>query len=70
LLFDEASDGLHDVLRAARRLRSEGVSVSLEFRRKNSSRQLLELREHDYAGYALLGGADGPEIHWFTGAER
>jgi histidyl-tRNA synthetase len=70
LLFDEVSDDLPEVLRAARRLRSEGVSVSLEFRRKNSSRQLLELRDHDYAGYALLGGADGPEIHWFPGAER
>jgi histidyl-tRNA synthetase len=70
LLFDEVSDALPEVLRAARRLRSEGKSVSLELRRKNSSRQLQELREHGYAGYALFGGADGPEIQWFPGVER
>ena len=69
LLFDEVGDDLAEVLGAARRLRSAGVSVSLEVRRKNSSRQLQELREHGHAGYALFGGADGPEIHWFPGVE-
>jgi histidyl-tRNA synthetase len=70
LLFDEVSDALPEVLRVARRLRSEGKSVSLELRRKNSSRQLQELRDHGYAGYALFGDADGPDIHWFPGVER
>ena len=70
LLFDEVGDALPEVLEAARRLRSAGKSVSLEFRRKNSNRQLQELREHGYAGYALFGGADGSEIHWFPGVER
>jgi hypothetical protein len=70
LLFDEGGDALPDVLGAARRLRGEGVSVSLELRRKNSSRQLADLRDHGYAGYAAFGGAAGPDIHWFPGVER
>jgi histidyl-tRNA synthetase len=70
LLFDEVSDDLPEVLGAARRLRSAGASVSLELRRKNSNRQLQELREHGYTGYALFAGADGPDIHWFPGVER
>jgi histidyl-tRNA synthetase len=70
LLFNEVNDDLPEVLRAARRLRAEGVSVSLELRRKNSSRQVLELSSHGYAGYALFSGADAPEVHWFPGAER
>ena len=58
------------MLAAARRLRSAGVSVSLEHRRKNSSRQLHELRDQGYAGYVVFAGADGPDIQWFPGVER
>jgi histidyl-tRNA synthetase len=70
LLYDEVGDPLPEVLGAARRLRSAGMSVSLELRRKNSSRQLADLRDHGYAGYAAFGGAAGPDIHRFPGVER
>jgi histidyl-tRNA synthetase len=70
LLFDEASDDLSGVLRAARLLRSEGLSVSIELSRKRSNRQLLEFRDHGYAGYAFFTGTDSPEIHWFPGVDK
>ncbi len=62
LVFDEGADDLQAVLRVARRLRAEGLSVSLEVRGKKRGPQLATLGAHGFDGFAVFDGTDRPEI--------
>jgi histidyl-tRNA synthetase len=66
VLFDEAGDDLTAVLAAARRLRGEGLSVSLELRGKKLGGQLATLADHGFDGFAIFDGGERLEPRWFA----
>jgi hypothetical protein len=65
LMFDETEDDLAAVLRIARRLRAEGLAVSVEARGKRMGARLAALEAHGFAGFAVFDGTDRPELRWF-----
>jgi histidyl-tRNA synthetase len=70
LMFDEAEDPLPEVLSTARRLRAEGLAVSVEGRSKRLGAQLAALERHGFAGFAVFDGTPRPELRWFADRER
>jgi histidyl-tRNA synthetase len=70
LMFDEEVDALPAVLSAARRLRAEGLAVSVEGRGKRLGAQLTALESHGFAGFAIFDGTERPELRWFGDRER
>ena len=65
LMFDETEDDLAGVLRVARRLRAEGLAVSVEARGKRMGARLAALEAHGFAGFAVFDGTERPELRWF-----
>jgi hypothetical protein len=65
LIFDEGVDALTAVLATARRLRDDGLAVSLEARGKRLGAQLAALERHGFDGFAVFDGAERPEVRWF-----
>jgi len=70
LLFAEKTDDLRMVLRAAGRLRAEGLSVSLELRGKKRGPQLATLSAHGFEGFAEFDGTEQPAVRWLGDAGR
>jgi histidyl-tRNA synthetase len=64
LLFDAKADDLRMVLRAAGRLRAEGLSVSLELRGKKRGPQRATLSAYGFEGFAEFEGTEQPVIRW------
>jgi histidyl-tRNA synthetase len=65
MIFDEEGDDLTAVLAAARRLRAEGLSVSLELRGKKLGGQLAALAAQGFDGFALFDDSERPAVRWF-----
>jgi histidyl-tRNA synthetase len=65
LMFDESHDDLAAVLGVARRLRAEGLAVSVEARGKRLGARLAALEAHGFAGFAVFDGTERPQLRWF-----
>jgi histidyl-tRNA synthetase len=65
MIFGEDRDDLAAVLPAARRLRAEGHSVSLELRGKKLGGQLAALTAQGFDGFAVFDGSERPAVRWF-----
>jgi histidyl-tRNA synthetase len=65
MIVEEEGDALAAALAAARRLRAEGLSVSLELRGKKLGGQLAALAGQGFDGFAVFDGSAGPAIRWF-----
>ncbi len=70
MVFEETTPDLRPVLEAARQLRAEGLSVSLEIRATNRGRQREALAAHGFEGVADFDGTERPEVRWFANRER
>jgi histidyl-tRNA synthetase len=68
LLFDESTQALADVLRAARKLREEGYFVALERRTRNLGAQRAALERQGYSAAATISPEGLVNLDWF--AER
>ncbi len=70
MVFDERTDDWQRVLEAARRLRAQGLAVSLEFRARKRGGQLRKALEAcGFQGFAEFDGTASPRVHWFADRE-
>lgn len=70
LMFDESADPLPEVLSVARRLRGEGLAVSVETRSKRLGPQLTALERQGFTGFAIFDGTERPEVRSFEDRAR
>jgi histidyl-tRNA synthetase len=70
MIFDEDGDNLPAALAAARRLRAEGLSVSLELRGRKLGAQLAALAAQGFDGFAVFDGSERPEVRWLADPTR
>jgi histidyl-tRNA synthetase len=66
LLFDESTQALADVLRAANALRAKGLFVALERRTRSLGAQRAALERQGYSGAATINRDGEPNVEYFA----